>query len=70
MRIKVETLRHCLDVFLWEHPEWAKSDVVVENTNGGRVFARRPIRGKGFDITWEELTIYEDKARRMPDDSE
>ena len=68
MRISVESLRHHLDVFLWENPEWANCDVVMEATQGGRVFARMPVHGKGFDITWEEKDIYVCPTRR-PEDS-
>ena len=30
MRLKVENLFFDLNVFLWENPDWAKADVVVE----------------------------------------
>ena len=73
MRLTVENLRFDLDVFLWENPDWAKADVVVEYTSGGRVYARRPLPAKGkhpFDIQWEEKVIYEDLANRRLDDGE
>ena len=68
MRISVENLSHHLDVFLWENPGWGRCDVVMEATQGGRIFARKPIHGKGFDITWEERDIYVCPTRR-PEDS-
>ena len=68
MRISVESLRHHLDVFLCENPDWDKCDVVMEATQGGRIFARKPVHGKGFDITWEERDIYVCPTRR-PEDS-
>lgn len=62
----VETLRHELDVFLWENPEWATSQVVIEYENGGRIFARRPVKQIGigygprpFNIRFEEKTIFD-----------
>jgi len=68
VRVSVESLRHHLDVFLWENPGWGKCDVVMEATQGGRIYARRPIHGKGFNITWEEKDIYVCPTRR-PEDS-
>ena len=68
MRVSVESLRHHLDVFLWEHPEWAGCEVVMENEMGGRIYARRPVREKGkLVMTWEEETIYECATRRSED---
>ena len=65
MRIKVETLRHELDVFMWENPDWAESEVVMEFEQGGRIYARRVKKSGGygknpFNIQWEEKLIYED----------
>lgn len=65
MRIKVETLKHELDVFMWENPDWCEAEIVMEFEQGGRIFARRvkqPV--KNFDIQWEEKLIYEDIAMR------
>ena len=65
MRIKVETLKHELDVFMWENPDWCEAEVVMEFEQGGRIYARRvkqPV--KNFDIQWEEKLIYEDIAIR------
>jgi len=64
MRINVETLLFDLNCFLWENPDWSKADVVMEATQGGRIYARRPLHGKGFDITWEEKDIYVCPTRR------
>ena len=66
MRLKVENLFFDLNVFLWENPDWAKADVVVEYENGGRVYARRvkkPV--KGLNIEWEEKDIYVDQAKNF-----
>lgn len=68
MRLTVENLRHHLDVFLWENPDWADCAVVMEEVQGGRVFARKANHGKGFDITWEEKDIYVCPTRRPEDD--
>ena len=65
MRIKVETLKHELDVFMWENPDWCEAEIVMEFEQGGRIYARRvkqPV--KNFDIQWEEKLIYEDIAIR------
>jgi len=75
VRIKVETLRHELDVFLWENPEWAESEVVVQYEHGGKIFARRVKKDGGygrkpFNIQWEEKLIYEDIASRRSDGGE
>jgi len=67
MRLTVENLRHHLDVFLWENPDWADCAVVMEEVQGGRVYARKANHGKGFDITWEERTIYEPVTRQSED---
>ena len=71
MRIKVETLRHELDVFLWENPDWAESEVVMEFEQGGKIYARRVLKTGGygknpFNIQWEEKLIYEDITIRRP----
>ena len=68
MRLTVENLQHYLNVFLWENPDWADCAVVMEEVQGGRVYARKANHGKGFDITWEERTIYEPATGR-PEDS-
>ena len=60
MRLSVESLRHHLDVFLWEHPDWDTAQVVIEYEAGGRVYARRVKTTKGFDLEWEELEIYKE----------
>jgi len=70
MRLKVENLFFDLNVFLWENPDWAKADVVVEYENGGRVFARRAKKRGGygknpFNIEWEEKDIYVDQAKNF-----
>ena len=67
MRLTVDALRHYLDVFLWENPDWADCVVVMEEVQGGRVYARKAHHGKGFDITWEERTIYEPITGRSED---
>ena len=63
MRVSVETLRHELDVFLWENPEWANAKIVFGEENGGYIYARRVKRrkepGKVFNIEFEEKIIYE-----------
>ena len=63
MRVSVETLRHELDVFLWENPEWAIAKIVFGEENGGYIYARRVKRrkepGKVFNIEFEEKIIYE-----------
>lgn len=68
MRIKVETLRHELDVFMWENPDWAEAEVVMEFEQGGKIYARRVLKtGKNpFNIQWEEKLIYEDITIRRP----
>lgn len=61
MRLKVETLKHELDVFMWENPDWCEAEIVIEDVRGGKIYARRvkqPV--KNFDIQWEEKIIYED----------
>jgi|GEM_PF-3968598 hypothetical protein len=68
MRLTVDALRHYLDVFLWENPDWADCAVVMEEVQGGRVYARKANHGKGFDIAWEERIIYEPATGR-PEDS-
>ena len=68
MRLKVETLLFDLNCFLWENPDWAKADIVIEYENGGRVFARRAKKSHGknpFNIEWEEKDIYLDQAKKM-----
>lgn len=67
MRLTVDALRHYLDVFLWENPDWADCAVVMEEVQGGRVYARKANHGKGFEITWEEKVIYEPVTRRSED---
>ena len=68
MRISVETLRHELDVFLWENPEWADAKIVFGEEKGGYIYARRVKRrkepGKVFNIEFEEKMIYECATRR------
>ena len=68
MRISVETLRHELDVFLWENPEWADAKIVFGEEKGGYIYARRVKRrkepGKVFNIEFEEKIIYECATRR------
>ena len=69
MRIKVETLKHELDVFMWENPDWCEAEIVMEFEQGGRIFARRVKKSGGlgpkpFNIQWEEKLIYEDIAMR------
>ena len=65
MRLKVETLRHELDVFLWENPDWAEAEIVVEYEQGGKIYARRAKKSGGygknpFNIQFEEKIIYND----------
>lgn len=71
MRISVETLRHELDVFLWENPEWADAKIVFGEEKGGYIYARRVKRrkepGKVFNIEFEEKMIYECATRRSED---
>ncbi len=71
MRISVETLRHELDVFLWENPEWADAKIVFGEEKGGYIYARRVKRrkepGKVFNIEFEEKIIYECATRRSED---
>jgi len=66
MRLKVENLFFDLNVFLWENPDWAKADVVVEYENGGRVYARRVKKPtKGLNVEWETKDIYIDQQKNF-----
>ena len=67
VRVSVENLAHHLDVFLWENPGWGGCDVVMEATQGGRIYARMPVHGKNFDITWKERDIYVCPTRQSED---
>lgn len=69
MRLKVETLKHELDVFMWENPDWCEAEIVVEYEHGGKIYARRVKKTGGygpkpFNIQWEEKLIYEDISIR------
>jgi hypothetical protein len=64
MRISVENLRHELDVFLWENPDWADAQIVWQDTKGGALIARRVVKREKlgptpFNIQFEEKMIYE-----------
>ena len=63
MRLTVENLRHELDVFLWENPDWADAAIVFGEERGGYVYARRVKRrkepGEPFNIKFEEKYIYQ-----------
>ena len=71
MRLTVENLRHELDVFLWENPDWADAQIVFGEERGGYMYARRVKRrkepGKPFNIEFEEKYIYECATRRSED---
>lgn len=65
MRIKVETLRHELDVFMWENPEWSDAQIVI---NKSTITARKAIRRERlgpqpFNIQFEEKVIYDGTVR-------
>ena len=63
MRLTVENLRHELDVFLWEHPDWADAQIVFGEEKGGFIYARRVKKekkpGEHFNIEFERKKIYE-----------